>query len=686
MVYNYTMTKGESEKRAIELRRQLNKYAHEYYILDNPSVDDAVYDSLYGELKQIERDYPDLITPDSPTQRIAARPLDKFEKYTHKRRMISIIDTFSDEEAYDWMGRAQSYAKKNLGDNGLRRLAETGYWVDDKMDGLACSLHYVDGLLVRAVTRGDGFVGEVITSNARTMATVPLRLNDDPVFAKGETEVRGEIIMLKKDFERINEDLVKRGEKPFANPRNLAAGTIRQLDPKVAAARPMEFHAYDLLRDNADDVPTNQSAYAKLAELGFKTNPQAHLVSTFADAIDYAHRFRTEVQPDLPFNTDGLVIKVNDRQLYDELGIVGKYPRGVVAYKYPAETAATKVRDIVLSIGRTGAVTPVAVFEPVQLAGTTVQHATLHNADEIERLDVRIGDTVVIYKAGEIIPKVESVITDLRPANAVPYDFEAELHKQYPELEFERANGEAVWRVKNLGDATQVLVQSVKHFASRQALDIEGLGERNVELLVKNKLISDVADLYKLKISEVAKLERFAEVASTNLIEAIQAKKRPPLDRFLIGLGIRHLGDKTAGDIAKRFKTLGDLAAASIDQLEQIDGIGQIVAESISAWLSDEDNIKLLAKFKELGVEPQPVQTSGKLTGLSFVITGTLETMSRDQAAARIKELGGEFQSSVGKSTDYLVMGAKAGASKRTKAEKLGTKVIDEKALVEMLS
>lgn len=679
------MTEADARVRVSELRQQLNKYAYEYYVLDKPSVEDAVYDSLYGELKQLEREYPSLVTPDSPTQRIAARPLDKFEKYTHRRRMISIMDTFSDQEAYDWMARARSYAEKNLGTQAVAELSRASYWLDDKMDGLACSLHYVDGVLEWAVTRGDGFVGEVVTSNVRTIATVPLRLNDDPVFGRGETEVRGEIIMLRTDFERINAELEAVGEKPFANPRNLAAGTIRQLDPRVAASRPLEFHAYDLLRDNADEVPTNQYAYQMLAKLGFKTNPEAHLVTTFAEAIDYAHRFRTEVQPALPFNTDGLVVKVNDRKLYDALGIVGKYPRGVIAYKYPAETATTVVRDIVLSLGRTGAVTPVAVFEPVQLAGTTVQHATLHNADEIARLDVRIGDTVVIYKAGEIIPQVQSVITELRPENAEPYNFTAAMQQQYPGLEFERPEGEVVWRVKNLGDATEVTVQAVRHFASRGALDIEGLGERNVELLVRNGLIKDVADLYQLKAADVAKLDRFGAVSATNLVQAIKSRLNPPLDRFIYGLGIRYVGSKTATDLAKHFPTIDDFRSATIDRLESVAGVGKIVAESVMGWLSDPDNLALLDKFASLSVQPQPVKVGGKLAGQSFVITGTLTSMSRDEAAAKIKELGGDFQSSVGKTTTYLVMGEKAGQSKRTKAEQLGTKVISEAELLDLL-
>lgn len=678
------MTKREDSRRIEELRRQLNQYAYEYYALDSPSVSDAIYDSLYGELKQLETKYPELITPDSPTRRIIAGSATKFQKYHHKRRMISIMDTFSDQEVYDWVSKVRRYAEKNLSIATLTELDEVNYWLDAKMDGLACSLHYRDGLLALAVTRGDGMVGEVVTDNVRVVPTVPLRLHDDPVFTRGETEVRGELIMLRADFDQINRQLIKRGDKPFANPRNLAAGTIRQLDPQVVASRPLEFHAYDLLRDGVDDAMTNQAVYEKLTQLGFKVNPEAHLESSFADAISYAHRFRTEVQPSLPFNTDGLVIKINDRKLYDRLGIVGKYPRGAVAYKYPAETATTKVRDIVLSLGRTGAVTPVAVFEPVQLAGTTVRHATLHNADEIARLDVRIGDTVVIYKAGEIIPQVQSVITGLRPASSKPYDFIRAMHRQYPELEFERPEGEAVWRVKNPGDAITITVQAIKHFAGRQALDIEGLGERNAELLVSTGLASDVADIYSLTVEAVSKLDRFAELSATKLVGEIQRKKAPPLDRFIYGLGIRHVGAKTANDIAKHFTGLEDFSDSTIGQLEAIPGIGQIVAESIQGWLSDESNIRLLDKFAQLGVYPVSVRAGGSLAGISFVITGAL-SVSRDELANQIRLRGGNFQTGVGKSTDYLVVGQRVGSSKLAKAKQLGVKVISEAQLMEML-
>lgn len=677
------MNKAQLDARAETLRKELNRLSYEYYVLDNPSVDDAVYDSLTNELRDIESKFPDLITPDSPTQRIAAHPLEKFEKYEHARRMISIQDTFSDDEVYDWAERLRSYIQKKMTPADMNRLVNAKYWVDVKMDGLACSLHYHDGVLVRAVTRGDGFVGEVVTANVRTISSVPLRLQGTPKETAGEIEVRGEIIMRYSEFDKINNILRSRGEKPYANPRNLAAGTIRQLDPRIAAERSLEFHAYDLLNDN-QPVHTNQQAYGRLADLGFITNRQAHIESSIANIIKFAHDFRDQ-RDQLEFATDGLVVKIDDRGLFDDLGIVGKYPRGAIAYKYPAEIAATRVQDIVLSIGRTGAVTPVAVFEPVNLAGTVVQHATLHNADEIERLDVRIGDTVEIYKAGEIIPKVQGVIASLRPTDAKKFDFQQALATQYPGVEFIRPDGEVVWRVANLADATEVLVQSLKHFCSRGALDIEGMGEGNLLSLVKNGLVNDLADLYQLDADEIAKLDRFGQVSAANIIAAVAAKKAPPLDRFLYGLGIRYVGAKTAEDLARQFNSLDDLRLATVDQLMSIDGIGKVVAESVVAWLADADNIALLDKFAKLGVQPQSVIKGGKLDGISIVVTGTLESMPRDQAAERIKSLGGNFQASVTGATNYLVIGAKAGTSKRTKAEKLGVAVIDEKAFLELI-
>jgi DNA ligase (NAD+) len=553
------------------------------------------------------------------------------------------------------------------------------FFADIKMDGLACALVYEDGILVRAVTRGDSFVGEDVTMNVRTIKNVPLRLratSEYGTFLKGRTEVRGEIVMLKKDFKALNKRRSAAGEPVFANPRNLAAGTIRQLDPRLVAERPLHFRAYDLLRDDPAEVPTNDAAYRIISELGLSRNQQARTFTSVEDVMTFVNEWDTK-RDELPFNTDGLVIKVNDRAQYAALGVVGKQPRAAVAYKYAAEQATTVVRDIVISIGRTGAATPVAVFDPVVVAGTTVQHASLHNADEIARLDVRIGDTVVIFKAGDIIPQVESVVKELRPADAAQFDYEAALNKQYPELTFVRPAGEAVYRVK--GASSELLLKrALEYYASKGALDIDTLGEKNVGALIDAGLVKDIADIYTLTKEQLLSLDRFAEISAQKLIDAIAAKSTPPLEKFILGLGIRHVGGQTAIDLAKAFMSIEALRDATLDQLQAIDGVGTVVAESILAWFADEDNLRLLEKFQKLGVQPHYEQKSGKLTGKNFVVTGTLETMSRDEAADRIRALGGGFQASVARDTTYLVAGGKVGASKLKKAEQYGTEVIDE--------
>jgi len=658
-----------------ELLQLLNKYWYEYYVLDQTSVSDAVYDGLMAEVKAIEGTYPDEIAYDSPTQRVGGVPLDKFEKYTHSQRMISLLDCFSDEEAQSWLERVSK-----LDD----RVRSTDFWVDSKKDGLACALHYEDGRLVRAVTRGDGTVGEVVTENIKTIRTVPLTLPGGHPFAKGYTEVRGEIIMTKKDFAKLNTDREKEGLAQFMNPRNLAAGTIRQLDPRLVAARPLRFHGYDLLRQNTSDVPTNEFVYRSMRELGFFVDKESHKETDFKNVLAYAHTF-AELREELPYHTDGLVIKINDRQLYADLGSVGKNPRGAIAYKYPAEEATTIVKDIVISIGRTGAATPVAVFDPVVVAGTTVQHASLHNADEIARKDIRIGDTVIIYKAGDIIPQVQSVVTELRPKDAKVFHYEEELARQYPELEFHRPEGEAVYRVKG-ATGPVLLKRGLEHFASKGALDIDGMGENNVIALVDSGMVKDFADIYTLTKEQVMSLERFAELSAQNLVTAIAQKKNPPLSRFIYGLGIRHVGAQTAIDLANTFKKLDNLGTATYGELKAVEGVGEIVAESILGWFVDDDNQALLAKFRRLGVWPEDVKhTGGRLSGKSFVITGTLESMGRDEAAEKIRGLGGTFQTSVAKGTTYLVMGAKAGSSKADKARKLGIVVITEDELLKLL-
>ena len=671
------MNQQQAKARLEALKARIATYAYEYYVLDDPSVEDAVYDGLMRELKSIESAYPALITPDSPTQRVAAEPLDQFAKVTHSRPMISLNDVFDRAEVEAWVKRMEKLLPGTTHE----------YFCDIKMDGLACALIYEDGELVQAVTRGDSRVGEDVTANVRTIASVPLslrRTEASALFATGRTEVRGEIVMYKSDFAALNAAREQQGLPLFKNPRNLAAGTIRQLDPRLVAERPLRFRAYELLRDQESEVPTYSYAYDMLRELGVSANRQA---SVFTD-IEHVMRFVDEWdqrRTDLPFNTDGLVIKVNDRQLYQQLGVVGKNPRGAVAYKYAAEQATTIVRDIVISIGRTGAATPVAVFDPVDVAGTTVQHASLHNADEIARLDVRIGDTVVIFKAGDIIPQVESVLTELRPKSAPQFDFAAELARQYPELEFDRPDGEVVYRVKGASGPI-LLKRALQHFASKGALDIDSLGEKNVIALVDAGLVHDLADVYTLTKDQVLALDRFAEISATKLIEAIAAKKRPPLERFIFALGIRHVGAQTAVDLAKRFQGIAALQRATLEQLLAIDGVGQVVAESILAWCADPDNEVLLEKFAALGVEPVYHDLAhGRLAGKNFVVTGTLASMSRDEAADKIRALGGTFQTAVAKDTSYLVAGGKVGASKLKKAESYGTQIINEQQFTQLL-
>ena len=663
-------------QRAAELKELLSRYSYEYHVLDMPTVHDAVYDSLMSELKSIEAEHPDLITPDSPTQRVGSELLGGFKKVTHRSRMLSLNDVFDVSEVEAWVVRMDKLLPGTTHE----------FFADIKMDGLACALIYEDGVLTQAVTRGDSFIGEDVTNNVRTIANVPLRLREDDETAhllSGRTEIRGEIVMLKTDFEALNKKQEAAGKPAFANPRNLAAGTIRQLDPKLVAERPLTFVAYDLIRDDAGEVPTNMKAYEFLTKLGLRRNQQASTFDSVSGVMEFVRTWDTK-RHDLPFNTDGLVVKVNDRALFAKLGVVGKQPRAAVAYKYAAEQATTVVKDIVISIGRTGAATPVAVFDAVQVAGTTVRHASLHNADEIARKDIRIGDTVIIFKAGDIIPQVESVVLELRPKNSETFSYEKALAAQYPELEFERRGDDVVYRVKgSTGDL--ILKRSLEYYASKGALDIDTLGEKSVVALVDSGLVRDIADIYKITVDDLLSLERFGEISARKLVAAIQEKKNPPLEKFILGLGIRHVGSQTAIDLASKFESVVPLSKATLAELEEVDGIGKVVAESVVAWFADEDNEALLEKFTALGVEPTYTKKTGKLVGKHFVITGTLQSVSRDEAAEMIRLQGGVFQSSVGKDTDYLVAGGKVGGSKLAKATAYGTVIIDEAAFLKLL-
>jgi DNA ligase (NAD+) len=668
--------KESPAERTQKLRKLINDYRYNYHVLNKSIMSEAAADSLKHELSQIEQEHPELITPDSPTQRVAGEPLPGFKQIRHSSRMLSLNDVFNEEELEAWVKRITKLIPE----------AKFDYFMDIKMDGFACALVYEDGALVQGITRGDGFVGEDVTANVRTIESVPLRLRaatKNKKFLNGRTEIRGEIVMYKNAFEKLNAARAEKGLPLFANPRNTAAGTVRQLDPKLVAARPLQFHAYDLLRENPDEVPTNEFAYDVIRDLGLIANPVAKTAKNSKDVIKFAGVWE-EKRKKLPFNTDGLVVKVNDRALYRELGVVGKAPRGAVAYKYPAEQSTTKVKDIFVSIGRTGSATPVAMLEPVVVAGSTVQMATLHNEGEVHRKDIRIGDTVIIQKAGDVIPEVVEPLKKLRNGSEKEFVMPTHCPDCNTKLVKSKAT-DAIWRCPNNSCPSRAWKQ-IQHYASKAALDIEGLGEKNVIALINSGLIKNSADIYKVKKEDLLKLDRFADISAEKLVKAIQSKKNPPLERFIYGLGIRQVGVQTAIDLATHFKTLNKLSNSTIDELSEIEGVGEVVAESIVEWFSEPRNKRLLEKFEKYGVKPESAhEVSGPLVGKSFVVTGSLESMSRDEAGEKIRALGGTFQSSVGKETDYLVVGANVGESKLEKARKLGTKQINEQEFLELV-
>lgn len=668
------MTKRqEAEARIAKLRDLINDYRYHYHILDESIMSEAAADSLKHELATLEKEFPDLITPDSPTQRIAGRPLDKFTKVPHAERMISLADVFSEAEIREWV-ESNTKLIAELTQGRETRIRE--YFTDIKMDGLACALHYQDGLFTQAVTRGDGLVGEDVTMNVRTIENIPLRIDES-----GHVEVRGEIVIFKQDFDELNAKQIKSGEKPFANPRNLAAGSIRQLDPRIAASRKLRFMGYDLVTPN---LPTHAEAYAKLRELGFRTSGEDKVFSNITDVLHEIDRL-ADYRQTLPFNTDGMVIKINDRAIYQILGIVGKTPRGAVAFKFPAEESTTRVRDIVISIGRTGAATPVAILDPVVVAGTTVRHASLHNADEIARLDLRIGDTVIIYKAGDIIPQVKEVLLSLRPQDAVKFDYLEALHRQYPDLEFERPEGEVVYRVKGENSAL-ILERSLEYYASKPALNIDGLGEKNVKALIDARLVRSIPDLYRLKAEQVAQLGRFAKLSARKIVNAIQASKTPPLHKFITALGIRHVGTQTAITLANHFGSIEALSEATEEELQKLPDVGQIVAESIVAYFADEDNLKTLTELRELGVQPQyEDQSQLPLSGQSYIVSGTLAGFDREAAEDKLRQLGATVTSSVTKATTALIVGQKPGKSKLDRATTLGIPILDEAGFYQLI-
>ena len=633
------------------------------------------YDALVERLRTLEEEHPEFRTPDSPTLRVGGRPAEGFAEYVHRRPMLSLDNSYNIEDL-----RAFDERCRKLADG---RAFE--YVAELKIDGLSLSVHYEDGVLVRGVTRGDGRVGEDVTQNVRTIRSVPLRLKGAAA-SETEVEVRGEAYLSRKAFERINAEREEAEEAKFANPRNAAAGTIRQLDPKVVARRRLDLFAYDVLRGERKAFASHWEALEWLAAAGFTVNPRRAKCSDIEEVIKFCNEMEAE-RDSLDYEIDGVVVKVNSAALQDEFGTTAKAPRWAIAYKYPARQATTQVKDIIVQVGRTGALTPVAILEPVPLAGTVVSRATLHNEDEIKRLDVRVNDYVNIEKSGEIIPKVLSVVKSRRPRNTKAYEFPTNCPVCGGVVS--RPEGEVVSRCV-AADCPAQLKARLLHYASRRAMRIEGLGDALAEQFVQKGMVRDVADLYALKQEEVAGLERMAEKSASNLLAQIEASKARDLPQLVYGLGIRHVGERTAAILARHFKSLEALRNASVEQLDDIHEIGLTVAESVRDWFDDEGNVALCERLRERGVRTElagggvGAQADEAFAGKQFVLTGRLETLTRDEARAAIEARGGRVTSTVSKKTDYVVAGEEAG-SKLDKAQALKLNVIDEARLKEML-
>ncbi|MFP9129697.1 NAD-dependent DNA ligase LigA [Niallia sp. BSM11] len=661
-----------AEKRVKELHNLLNKYNYEYHVLDNPSVPDAEYDALLKELVDLEQTFPELKTSDSPSQRVGGEILDMFSKVQHETPMLSLGNAFNEADLRDFDRKM----RQAIGDN-------FSYVCELKIDGLAVSLRYVDGLFELGATRGDGTTGEDITANLKTIRSIPLRLNQ-PV----SIEVRGEAFMPKKSFEALNKAKDENGEEPFANPRNAAAGSLRQLDPRIAASRNLDIFLYAIGDPGETGVRSHSQGLDLLDELGFKTNKERQRCATIEDVLQYVEGWQDK-RPHLPYEIDGIVIKVDSLEQQDELGTTAKSPRWAIAYKFPAEEVVTKLLDIELSIGRTGVLTPTALLAPVKVAGTTVKRASLHNEDLIREKDIKIGDSVVVKKAGDIIPEVVNVLVERRTGEEQDFIMPTECPECGSELV--RIEGEVALRCINPKCPAQIR-EGLIHFVSRNAMNIDGLGERVVSQLFSEKLIEDVADLYKLTYEQLINLERMGEKSVTNLLNAIASSKSNSLERLLFGLGIRHVGAKAAKTIAMEFSNMDALANASVEDLKAINEIGDKMADSIVAFFEQEEAAELIEELKASGVNmeytgarPVALEDSDSVfAGKTIVLTGKLEQLSRNEAKEKIELLGGKITGSVSKKTDLVIAGEDAG-SKLTKAEQLGIEVWDEDKLLEEL-
>jgi DNA ligase (NAD+) len=669
-----------------KLRDLIDRYDYYYYVLDNPEVPDAEYDRVYRELEALEARHPELVTQDSPTQRVGGRPLAKFAPVHHRVPMLS-IRTETDIEA---SGARNFDARIRRELKSAERDPPVEYACELKFDGLAISLRYEQGVLVQAATRGDGETGEEVTQNVRTIRSIPLHLKSDS--PPEILEVRGEAVMKRADFERYNERQRASGGTPLINPRNGAAGSIRQLDPSIAAQRPLSFYAYGVGETTGWTLPDTHSAILDaLLKLGLPVSPERAVVRGPEGLVEF-HADIGRRRDSLPFDIDGVVYKVNSLELQKRLGFVSREPRWAVAHKYPPQEELTVVEAIEVQVGRTGALTPVARLKPVFVGGVTVSNATLHNQDEIDRLDVRVGDTVVVRRAGDVIPEVESVIKNRRPS---PGPKRFDILERYPVCpvcgsHVIRQQGEAAIRCTGGLFCPAQRKQALLHFASRRAMDIEGLGEKLVDQLVDSHIVDTPADIYKLGLAKVASLERMAEKSAANLLAAIEKSKRTTLARFIFALGIRNVGEATAKDLARHFGTLDAMMTADEAQLAQVPDIGPVVADSIVQFFAEPHNREVIEQLRSAGVAweehaPAGKPAAGLLAGKTFVLTGTLPNMSREEAKEKIESEGGKVSGSVSKKTDYVVAGTEAG-SKLTKAQELGITILDESALLELLA
>jgi len=686
------MTKEEAKKRIEKLKETIDYHRHLYHVYDKQEISDSALDSLKKELFDLEQLFPDLITSDSPTQRIGGEPLEAFEKYAHQKMMTSFYDAFSRQDMEDWEDRN----KKLLTNADIKNIS---YYCEPKLDGLAIELVYRQGLLAIGSTRGDGKIGENVTHNIKTIEAIPLkirskedvieRLKKEKLFDIAESlskkefnevVVRGEAVITKDSFEKTNKSREKKGLPPFANPRNLAAGSIRQLDAKVAASRNLDADVYSIVTDLGQK--THEDEHFLLEAMGFKTNNKFNrLCNNLDEVFEYYHHWQ-ERREKLPYEVDGIVVSINDNAVFEKLGIIGKAPRAGIALKFPLVEVTTKVNDITVQIGRTGAMTPVAILEPVSVGGVVVSRATLHNENEIKRLGLKIGDTVVVGRAGDVIPEILRVFPEFRTGSEQNF----KMPKKCPSCNTDlvKPEAEVVWRCPN-ENCFGRKIKYFNHFISRAAFNIEGLGGKVIERLIEEGLVRDPSDLFDLKEGDLIVLDRFGEKSAKKLVAAIQAKKQVPFSSFIYSLGIRNVGQKTANDLAGKFENIDVLAAATFEDMEMIRDIGPVVAKSIVEWFDDKGNIDFLNKLKERKVWYTNNEKRGnKLSGLKFVLTGTLPTLKRGDVENKIMELGGEFSSSVSSKTDYVVAGENPG-SKYDKAKELGVKILTEEDFLKLI-